>query len=195
MIIVASGPSARGFVPPDDVPIIAVNGAIDWISRADYWFTLDTSTANLNRVHNPRSGVQYCAAVPPERHLPPHVRRFDRVGYDWANYPPAPAYTVGWWLRRLSCKPGLSTDPATIHTGNSSYGALGLAYHLGARRVVLVGVDATNDRRVEGGRSRELKHLPSLFASALPQVEIVSCGALDSVPQARFEDAVAWLRR
>lgn len=45
-VIVASGPSAAGFVPPDDVTVIAVNGAISWLERADYWFSLDASAAN-----------------------------------------------------------------------------------------------------------------------------------------------------
>lgn len=39
-------------------------------------------------------------------------------------------------------RPGLCKDPGTIHTGgNSGYQAIGLAYHLGARRTVLVGYD------------------------------------------------------
>lgn len=55
ILIVASGSSAKGFVPPDDITVIAVNGVIDWISRCDYWFTLDHSPVNMERMHNPRS--------------------------------------------------------------------------------------------------------------------------------------------
>lgn len=36
-IIVGSGPSALNFVAPRGVPIIAINGAIDWINRASYF--------------------------------------------------------------------------------------------------------------------------------------------------------------
>lgn len=45
--------------------------------------------------------------------------------------------------------PGLSRDPAYIHQGsNSGIQAINLAYHLGARRVVLLGYDmqATGDK-------------------------------------------------
>ncbi len=39
-------------------------------------------------------------------------------------------------------EPGLSSDPACIHMGsNSGIQAINLAYHLGARRVVLLGFD------------------------------------------------------
>lgn len=38
VIIVGSGPSAANFVAPRGVPIIAVNGAIDWLNRASYFF-------------------------------------------------------------------------------------------------------------------------------------------------------------
>lgn len=37
VIIVGSGPSAANFVAPRGVPIIAVNGAIDWLNRASYF--------------------------------------------------------------------------------------------------------------------------------------------------------------
>lgn len=50
VIIVGSGPSAANFVAPRGVPIIAVNGAIDWLNRASYFFTLDPSPDNMRRV-------------------------------------------------------------------------------------------------------------------------------------------------
>lgn len=191
MIIVASGPSARGFTPPDGIPIIAVNGVIEWISRADYWFTLDPSPDNRRRMANPREGVEYHAAVENED-IPDHVNRWRRVRGDWSGYP-----TIkdgpGYWLKRLSCHPGLCETPGQIATGNSAYGAVGLAYHLGARRVVLIGVDASEKPRIEGGVSRNLSHLPALFASALPTIGMVSCGGLNSVPQMSIEDALRWL--
>ena len=64
MIIVADGPSAKGFVPPDGIDIIAVNGAIEWLQRADYWFTLDPSPVNYDRMRrvnrNPDRDSRYC---------------------------------------------------------------------------------------------------------------------------------------
>lgn len=190
MIIVADGPSARGFVPPDDIPIIAVNGAIDWISRADHWFTLDPSPANRHRMSNPRPGTKYHAAVDPHTPLPAHVVRYLRVGREWPKM-----RGIGEAYARLKCAPGLSERRDVIHTGNSAYGAIGLAYQMGARKVALVGVDATTDRRVSGGRSRDLSHLPALIASAMGQIDMVSCGALATVPQCSIDEAVRWLRK
>lgn len=190
MFIVADGPSATGFIPPDGIPVIAVNGAIDWLPRADHWFTLDPTSINRARMMRPREGVAYHCACPPDRALPPHVVRYERVGRDW------PAMRgMGDAFHRLKCAPGLSTDPTKIHTGNSAFGAIGLAYHLGARKVALVGVDATNDRRISGGRSRDLSHLPALIASAMGQIDMVSCGAVNTVPQCTVAEAADWLRQ
>ncbi|MHA7916017.1 hypothetical protein [Alloalcanivorax xenomutans] len=191
VIIVASGPSARGFRPPDGLTVIAVNGAIDWISRADYWFTLDPSPDNVHRMTERRPGVHYCAAVPPETELPSGVVRFERVASDGPV--PRDPRTPEDWLCRWGAVPGLSINPNTIHTGNSAYGALGLAYHLGAHKVALVGVDATGEDRVEGGTPGNLSHLPLLFASALDQMDIVSCGRLTGVPQMSVAEGMAWL--
>ena len=190
-VIVASGPSAAGFVPPAGVVVIAVNGAIDWLQRADYWFTLDPSAANRRRWRNPRAGVQYCAAVESGYPLPPHVRRYERA-CSADSFPYEPKSPEGW-LRRWRAVPGLCEKPGRIHTGNSAWGALGLARHLGMTRVALVGVDATQQLRVEGGTPNNLSHLPLLFASALPQIALVSCGQLDSVPQMSIEEGMAWL--
>lgn len=41
---------------------------------------------------------------------------------------------------------GLSRDPETVHTGkNSGYAAINLAYHLGAKRILLLGYDMMTD--------------------------------------------------
>ena len=176
MIIVASGPSAKGFNPPPDVPVICVNGVIQWISRADYWFTLDCTSKNLRHCRNPRRGVHYVAALPERYHLPAHVARLQRIA--------------------SGDTPGLSELPGVIHSGNSAFGALGLAYHLGAKKVILVGVDGTTRPRVEGGRSGDLSHLPALFQSAAGQIEMVNCGELDAplIPRMTMKDALQWVK-
>jgi hypothetical protein len=196
--IVASGPSARGFRAAPGVTVIAVNGAVEWLEPApDYWFTLDPGHRNRSRMLNRRNGTAYTAAVP--------------VGFGTrrARLPvmrlPAPAGVR--YLQRmtgtgvLGARPGLSEDPRQIHTGNSAYGALGLAYLMGATRIALFGVDATPERRVEGGRPGNLSHVPALFESALLQLQAarvtvvmasrtsrISC--FDRMSQKR---ALAWL--
>lgn len=187
-IIVGSGPSARGFLPPDGVAVIAVNGAIEWLLRADYFFTLDPSPENLRRLRQPVPGVQYAAALPESIDIPPHVQRFKRISAQCQE--PRLRGTPEWWLWRWSAVTSLSQDIGCIHSGNSAWGALGLAYHLGFTDVALVGVDGTIDPRIEGGRPHCLAHLPLLFASALNQINVISCGHLTGVPQKTLED---WL--
>lgn len=172
-VIVASGPSARGFVPPPHLTVIAVNGAIEWLSRADFFFTLDWSAENQHRLRHQRPGVRYVAAYPPEH-------QWADAGIQWLNR-----------IGPLRGKPGLSEALVSVHVGNSAYGALGLAYHLGHRDVALVGVDANSHPRVEGGHSRNLAHLPALFASAQKQLRVVSCGAMGGIPQMPFAEWLA----
>lgn len=187
-IIVGSGPSARGFNPPDDVVILAVNGAIEWLPRADFFFTLDFSPANCRRLLNPRQGVCYFAAVPEHAELPAHVESLVRVSARGKE--PAHVGSPEWWFWRWSAVAGLSEKTGYIHSGNSAYGALGLAYHLGFNDVALVGVDGTDESRIEGGSPQNLTHLPLLFASALNQINVISCGRLGGIPQQSLED---WL--
>lgn len=165
--------------------VIAVNGAIDWLSRADYFFTLDPSPVNLRRLKQRRDGTAYCAAGI----RLPGVLSYERVSERGPE--PRPRGCPAWWLWRWSAVKTLATDPGRIHSGNSAWGALGLAYHLGFTDVALVGVDGTTAPRVEGGNSNNLSHLPELFASALPQINVVSCGALAGIPQTTFKKWVS----
>jgi hypothetical protein len=195
--IVASGPSARGFIAPEGVTVIAVNGAIEWLGQADYWFTLDPCKVNRRRMLNQRPDVQYFAAVPPtygtaraplpimRQPAPPRVRYLNRVA------------GTGF----LGAKTPLSEDPFRIHTGNSAWGALGLAYHMRPTRIALFGVDGSRQSRIEGGKSGPLQHLPSLFLSAVEQMEragiSVTVGSMSTTlrgfPKMTPRQAAAWL--
>lgn len=182
IIIVGSGQSAKGFVPPKDIPVIAVNGAIDWIERADYWFTLDHSPANIHRMIYKREGTRYFAAVPSGfLHLPSGVTKLERIS--------------GKSFNKNRAQLGLNTSDLCINTGNSAWGALGLAYHMGAKRVMMIGVDGDSNPRCEGGNSYDLSHLPELFASAKGQINLISCGNLAGYEKVELQDAYRWLRR
>lgn len=180
-IIVASGQSAKGFSPPVGIPIIAVNGVIDWIKRADYWFTLDPSRVNIRRMKYPRKGVEYHAAVPGNTNLPNHVVPWCRVEAPEGSH-------TDKIMNRYRCVLGLNTEPGHINTGNSAYGALGLAYHLGFTDVLLVGVDATQDPRIEGGKPNDLSHLPELFGSTKKQIKIRSAGLIQGIEKITIKD-------
>lgn len=183
----ASGPSARNFVPPSGLTVIAVNGAIEWLRRADHWFSLDASRVNVKRLRTKR--IRRCEYHVAGSRWPRLVgeatywRRIDSLG----TYPePASKGSPEWWLWCLGAVLGINKQPGCINSGNSAWGALGLAWHLGFRDVALVGVDASDDDRVEGGRSNALVHLPLLFASALPDMRVVSCGKMGGIPRMSF---------
>ena len=165
--IVASGSSARGLFFPPGFTVIAVNGAITWVNRADYFFTLDISKVNRQRLLNQRKGTKYFAAVPVNFGGYRAKTKLMRL---------TPPNNVQY-LKRLTgegilgSKAGLSEDRDSIHTGNSAYGGLGLAYHFRPEKIVLFGVDADKGKRVEGGYSSNLEHLPELFNSATEQLK------------------------
>src|SRR5690606_2493237 len=50
--------------------VIAVNGAINHIPWADYYFTLDPDRRHLRRLDQRQPGVRYVVAVPPEYGTP-----------------------------------------------------------------------------------------------------------------------------
>lgn len=166
IVIVASGPSARGYEPPEGVTVIAVNGAIEWLSRADYWFTLDPSRDNLRRLAGYWAKVKCVMAVPANfgtsSAKTPLMRQPRPLGVHYLLRVEGP----GPWGARYR----LSEDPTAINTGNSAWGALGLAYHMRPYTIELVGVDGTQARRVGGGQPGDLTHLPELFASAEAQL-------------------------
>jgi hypothetical protein len=195
-IIVGSGTSGEGFVPPRGTDIIAVNGAVEWLQRADYFFTLDPTPVNIKRLQNYCESVQCYTSIPAvhvthDPLLKNNVTLLKSVtishGYLYDDGSPE------YWLKRWGSVKGLSEDKNSIHTGNSAYGALGLAYHLGYERVLLIGIDANNEPRVEGGIPNNLSHLPLLFKSALPQIDFKSCGKMAGVPKITLTEGLNWI--
>jgi hypothetical protein len=177
-LIVAGGPSAAVMrtlrVNKREIAVIAVNGALDWLPFFDYWFTLDPTKVNRKRMRTFRHNGKYFIAFPKGHILiPSYVTRLER--YSVPSLPDGEE-AVG----KLACAIGLSDAPNTVNSGNSAFGALGLAYHLGFEKVGLIGVDASTEERVDGGFSRDLSHLPALFESAMHQIDLVNCGAMES---------------
>jgi len=193
--IVASGPSFR--TTPfdnlkDHVHVIAVKGAIFGLPRADSWITVDANRRTRQRIMSPeqrKEGTRYYAAVP-EDFGRPDARLL------WHRNPPEPDIH---WLHRISGI-GLSEDASRLHTGNSAFGALGLAYHMGAKKVALFGVDGTQEPYGIGlGRPRgSLAHLPALFSSAATQLSqagvlVKNAGFLPAFDRVDAGSAIAWL--
>jgi len=84
-------------------------------------------------------------------------------------------------------KPGLSTDKNIIHQGeNSGYQAINLAYHLGVKRILLLGYDMgyEGQRHFFGehpqplGQSSDYPKLRKNFSTIIPDeygIEIYNC--------------------
>jgi hypothetical protein len=151
VLIVASGPSGASLTIPETVKVIAVNGAIDGLARADYWFTLDPSPVNCARMQAPKPGTTYLCACGPQQAMT--QRKTSTI-----------------FLKRTPGR-GISTKPDQIFSGNSGFGALQVAFLLGAKRIGIIGVDANEEPYWHGpGQSKSLKQLPNTFASAVPQL-------------------------
>lgn len=177
VIIAGSGPSIKDLDPKDILEsgahVIAVNGAIDWLQGADSWFTLDPSFKNIRRMENPLPGVRYYAAVDRCHYklIPQHVTKLHRISNPSVRT--RPLYTPNYWFLRWGCRAGLSDQSGAINSGNSAYGALGLAYQWKPDKILLLGVDGSSDPRVsgDGPPDRSLSHLPQLFNTAVDQLE------------------------
>lgn len=180
-IIVASGPSLNDVCKNDIVQaahtskstLIAVNGASDWLPKFDIFFTLDPSKKNIERMNRNLNWVDYYCAYEFDKFykIPNHVNKLIRLSYQGSlsNFIP---YSNEWWLHKWKCKLGLSENLPNIHTGNSTYGALGLSYLLGFTHILILGLDATNEPRMnnEGRPEFSLDHLPLLFRSSKKQL-------------------------
>lgn len=153
------------FKPIEGYTVIAVNNAINITKDyTDYWFTLDPSEDNISIMRKRPYDAYYFCAIP-----------------DWYGTNNAPihrckvAVTGIHYLKRiqddsnaLKIKYGLSDDKSCIHTGNSAYGALNLAFHMEPSEIIILGVNGNrlnpkfDNRHCVG----DLSHLPKLFESA-----------------------------
>lgn len=192
-IIVGSGESLKNFDFSilDGLVTIAVNGAISAF-RPMYWFTLDPDDKNYKIMQNNIEGVGYFCAIP------------ERYGAEKGRYYRQKMLPHVTYLRRikgsghLGQKPGMSKDPSSINTGNSAYGALNLALHMGAKRIAILGVDATSRYFYSDGTPGRLDHLPRLFSTAVPCLG--SARVVNGSPSSRVtcfekmtpEEAVIW---
>ena len=192
VLIVASGKSATdldlGLVRDArqaGVYILAVNRAWDWCEDIDGWFTLDPNYLVIKYMAPGYKHAARFVAIPDDYGQPDARIRYHR------NKERAPSIC---YLQRISgdgplksCYE-LATDRSKIHTGNSAYGALGLAKHMKAERVALIGVDA--NRRAgyayhEGRTLTFLSHLPLLFQSAVPQLVDDGIQVINGSPNSR----------
>ena len=90
-----------------------------------------------------------------------------------------------WGIKSLTGKTdgrSLSTDPKVLHTGqNSGFAAVGLAYHLGGRRIILLGFDMMLDgkQRHWFGRHPDGMEVASNYGHFMKNFDRIDCKALD----------------
>lgn len=218
MIIIGSGPSSTDFTQVftqhNQLDVMAVNGAGERFPGADYFFTLDPSEINIHRLKTVSCEKKYLAynafsMVEARKH---NINLLYRVSVDPNSVPsPKEKGSPEWWMWRWGCKPGLSESLDSVHTGNSMYGALNLAFNLIRhsktkslkRKIVLVGLDGTREARVEGGEPNCLLHLPPLFESAVDQLRFHGFTVVNANPYSRVDcftrmnhqEALEWYQR
>lgn len=193
--IIGGGESLRGVdlapLRSNDVTIIALNGIADHFDFEGYWFTLDPAGINIERLRRLPASVKPIMAVP---------RTFDRPSFpDVTFYDRIEGSECG----RFRARYGLSRDPRGVHTGTSAYGGLGVAVHMGARRVALLGIDGYG-----GGHwydadetAGPMGHFPDLFASAVPDLSDLGVSVLNGsaestitcFPRTGPSEAIEWL--
>lgn len=205
ILIVADGPSSHIFkdrqslnMIPNNVKLLAVNGVISWLPRVDFYFTLDPDKRQYSYMQRPRRGVTYFAAVPddygtiharsPTHQVPKltHVRYLKRISGE------------GTLIDRERVVLGINKTYGHINTGNSAWGALGLAHHMGCQKVALIGVDGCNSYRSSGGKSRNLSHLSTLFQSYNGNPEVINLSRFSNIrrfPKFCLGDGLKWLEK
>jgi hypothetical protein len=160
VIIVASGKSAKNvnfdkMRKRKNTYIITVNGSGSFVPFANAWFTLDPWGLTGPQLPTHFRGSLFAAV--PEDFGTPHAKIMAHratpsakitylhrlQSHNFTDVSSESAYTLG-----------LSDDPSCINTGNSGYGALNFGYFYQSK--------TTN---------RLLSTLPTLFASAMEQLE------------------------
>lgn len=192
-IIVGSGQSAKDFIHPKGVDVIAVNNSITRVPTANYWFTLDPANYNLKIINDKSIKAKKYVACPEYYLLPDDVIRCKRV----ENHNRSRIFNQNcyeYFLYQSKATLGLSLEHLHISTGNSSYGALNLAYHLGYKDIALIGIDGTDKISLDNNSdTRGYLYLNQLFDSVQKDLglNIVSLGELKSFPKMSLEE---WLK-
>lgn len=188
VLVVGNGPSLRELdlsrlVKMAGVLTIAVNQVVEHF-QPNVWVTVDPNARQRALMRARRPATHYYAAVPDD-YGTTNPRIAAHVG------PPEEGVT---YLRRvLGTGPAksmerLSEDPGVLHSGNSSWAALGVAYLMRPEKVGLLGVDGTQGAYAFGsGRPGNLSHLPRLFASAVPQLTAQGVEVLNGNWQSRVD--------
>lgn len=195
VIIVAGGSSLKGFDLKKlenlkGVATIAVNEALCCF-KADYFVTIDP---------NPIRSLLIAKE---------HEHTYKFVGF---KEPVENAHMLLRWKPTDGEDYRLREEKDEIQTTNSGYAAFNLAYHFEAKKVLLLGIDADDQKHFYNdvsypigsvGYEKSLNLIPACFEAALPQIKqrgiYVVNGSMrsrvDCFPKMTPDDGIDWLLR
>lgn len=175
VVIVCSGKSVSEFNLkniPDTATIIAVNGAGKFCPRIDYWFTsdpwgLDGKQLPLNKSCEMWAAVNdtfatKASTIKDYKNSPNRNVKFLQriISHNRPNVSSETAYSL--------C---LSEDSRCISAGNSGYGAINFAYHLGAKNIIILGMDGDIGYFYSNTeKNRPLTYLQQMIDSTVDQI-------------------------
>lgn len=208
-LIVGSGPSVARVKDYDysslseNVIVLAVNTSIMFLNHADMWFSVDSSSLNIRCSKLAQdAGIPVVWCVSDNSMVRPSVGvTIFKKKYNPKKLNRTPLCPEDW-LVRWGCVLGFSDQTNVLHTGNSVYTAMNLAYLDNPRKIALLGVDGSKNRSIGGNHAPgNLTHLPLLFESAIEQLARKDIQVLNGSPdssvtcfeRASPEAAIEWI--
>jgi hypothetical protein len=173
IIIVGSGPSANNYFYHSGFKTISVNSSIYLPTLlADYWITSDLSKKNKSiLIKQPQASCKYYYAYNKKLKIK-NTTFLRRIKFYKLRSSIISQKINKLKLDILQTHIKLQENENFITGGNSSFGALNLAFHMKPKNIILIGIDATQARKVvENTKPRSLKHLPKLFACSVSQLD------------------------
>jgi len=177
VLIIGGGESLAGFdfdqLKKFKGVIITVNNVIFHLPRADYWMTIDPMDKNGEPQRGMREQFEetyYYCGYPDLEKTP-----FDKPFYQEVE--------GIHYLERIVSEDdySLQEDKDKVTTGDSIYGALGLAYHFEAKEIVLLGADGYgfghwynkqdpyNAQYIPNFKTKFLDKLPTIYKQSRKQ--------------------------
>jgi len=181
VIILCSGTSVTAYLLKvlskiQHIPIIAVNGAIDFFPKSNYWITIDPSKINYQRMMRNISTCKYYCGVPDD---------YGNIDAKASDHRFSILQHVNYLKRLPNDIISFTNNKSQIVSCNSGFAALNLAIHMGCSRVLYLGLDGQGRYSFSGGRPRDLSNMPSLFDNVSDELQsrgiIVKNGSLNSV--------------
>lgn len=194
VLIIGGGESLIGFdfnrLKGFDGVIVTVNNVINHLPRVDYWITVDpmSNGSPQQAMVNRKEGIYYFCAYP--REDDEHYQTVQGVHYLERIVPEDKEGLIENYM--------LQEDKDKITTGDSCYGALGLAYHFEASKIILLGIDGygyghwydKSDPYNKGWGEKfdnYLSRIPLIYSNSVRQFEDRGCKVVNGSPESKID--------